>query len=50
MFVFTLKDIFAIISLAIAGVVIILWFIIVIINKIVHKIKGGKNGKARKSN
>lgn len=50
MFVFTLDDIFTLIALAIAGVAIILWFIIVIINKIAHKIKGGKNGKTRKSN
>lgn len=50
MFVFTLDDIFTLIGLAIAGVALILWFIIVIINKIVHKFKGGKNGKARKSN
>ena len=50
MFVFTLKDIFTIIVLGIAVVAFLLWFIIVIINKVIHKIKGGKYGKTRKSN
>ena len=50
MLVFTLRDLFTIITLGIAGVGLILCFIILIINKIIHKFKGGKNGKARKSN
>lgn len=42
MFVFTLDDIFTLISLIIAGVGLILCFIIFIINKIVHKFKRRK--------
>lgn len=49
MFVFTLHDIFTLIALGIAGVGLILCFIILIINKIIHKFKGGKDGK-RKNN
>lgn len=49
MLVFTLKDLFTIITLGIAGVGLILCFIILIINKIIHKFKGGKDGK-RKNN
>lgn len=54
MFVFTLKDVFAVITLAIAGVIALLCFIFIIINmilnKVKHKFKGEKDDKTRKNN